>query len=208
MRGQLVVEDMCQLVVVHAAARVADRHFDIVLGLRCMDVDRPLGGELAGIVGQGVQHEEGEYAVGLDHGASGFHAETDTFHLETLLAACHHVEERLQGETLDAQVQLSLPQLYPLGQHLVVGLYLLGQLADVLLVALSADSVDHAVDERQQAVDQRYLGTLFGMSAFALLDMSATEGQLLTALLQFLFQRILRGAPTVQAQEEPEQEHQ
>ena len=59
----------------------------------------------------------------------------------------YDVEERLQREALDVEVQLSLPQLDPLGENLVVGFYLVGQFAHIVLVALAADGIDHAVDE-------------------------------------------------------------
>ena len=66
----------------------------------------------------------------------------------------HHIEERLQGEALNMQAQLPLMQLNPLCQQVVVGLYLLGKLTDIVLVAIALHLVYHAVDKRQQTVDQ------------------------------------------------------
>ena len=52
------------------------------------------------------------------------------------------------------QAQLSLMQLNPLRQQVIVGLYLFGKLADIVLVAIALYLVYHTVDKRQQTVDQ------------------------------------------------------
>ena len=63
-----IVEQVVELVVGHSAACIGNRYLHVVGGLGCIDVHIALGSKLPGIVGQGVDHEEGENAVGLDDG--------------------------------------------------------------------------------------------------------------------------------------------
>ena len=79
----LMVEEMVELVLGHALAGVFDGNLYTVVEVACRDGDAAvLGRELTGIVGQRVEHEEGEHLVGLDHGFRGLHLEVDALHLE------------------------------------------------------------------------------------------------------------------------------
>ena len=208
MGGQLVVEDMSQLLAIHADTRVGYRHLHVVWRLVGTDGHATLVGKLACIVGQGVQHEERQYAVGLHDGLRRLHVEGDALHLETLAAAGENVEQRLQRETLDMQVELSLVQLNPMREHLVVAVYLVDEFTDVLLVAPPVDGIDHAVDERQQTVDERNLGPLLQVAPFALLEVQAADVQLFAALLNLLVERAVGLLAAIQPTEEPQQEEQ
>ena len=207
--NHLAVEDVCQFVGSHAYASVGDREFHVVGSFGGGHGDAaPFGCKLAGVIGQRVEHEEGQYAVGLDHGLGGRYLQADALHLETFLAADNHVEQGLQREALDMEVQLPLPQLYPLCEQLVVGLYLVDKFEYVLTVAPAVDGIDHTVDERQQRIDKRNLGALLQVTALAFFHMAAADGQLLAALLYLLFQRVVIATPTSQPPEEHQQQHQ
>ena len=127
----LAVEHMGKLFLVHAYACIADRHLHIIVSLGGRYINMSLVGKLTGIVSQGVQHKEGQYAVGLHHSLRRLHTQFHAFHLEALTTAGHHVEQRLQGETLNTQAQLSLLQLYPMGKHFIVSVHLVNQLTDI-----------------------------------------------------------------------------
>ena len=138
----LVFEDVGQLLVGHADAGVVDAHLHIAVALGGADGHlSALGCELPGVVGQGVDHEEGQYAVGLHDGGGGLHVEGQRLQHEAAAAAGYDVEDRLQREALHAQAQLSLSQLYPLCQQGVVLLYLLRQLADIVQAFLVIGTV-------------------------------------------------------------------
>ena len=84
--------------------------------------------KFAGIIGDGIDHEEGERLVCLHHGIGRLYHELDVLHLESQLTLVHNVKQWLQRETLYTQVQGSLTHLYPLGEHLVVLIDLIGEL--------------------------------------------------------------------------------
>ena len=64
-----MVEKMCQLVFGHADARISNADLDIAVSLFRTDRDATtFRRKLAGIVGQRVQHEKRQYAIGLHHG--------------------------------------------------------------------------------------------------------------------------------------------
>ena len=69
----LVVENVSQLLFVHAAACIADGDFHVVGGFLGANGDSSIfGREFTGIVRQRIQHKERQYAVGLNGGADGF----------------------------------------------------------------------------------------------------------------------------------------
>ena len=65
--GHLMVEDVAELLAAHAPSVVGNRKLYVVgiLAGRDGDLAAPVC-KLAGVVGQCVQHEEGQHAVGLD----------------------------------------------------------------------------------------------------------------------------------------------
>ena len=131
--NHLMVKKMSQLLFAHTDAGVADAHLHITVGFLCADTHFPtLVSKLAGIVSQRVQHEERQHTVGLHHGFGGLYDKTDALQLERHPATGHHVEQGLKRETLYAQVQLTLAQLNPMGQHVVLLVNLIGQLADIV----------------------------------------------------------------------------
>ena len=164
----LGVEQVSQLLCCHAQAGIGDGDFHVVLCIVGLDAHpSALWGELAGVVGQGVEHEEGEHAVGLHRQVGGLHLELDALHLEAATAACHDVEQLLQLEALYLQAQLASAQLYPVGQQVVVVAYLVGQLTGIFepFVSRMADGVAYAVDEWCDGVHQRNLGSLLQMES-------------------------------------------
>ena len=72
----LMVEGVDQLFVTHATAGICHGQLHVVrlLGSRNGDATA-LVSELAGIVGQRIEHEERQNAVGLDNSIGGFYAE-------------------------------------------------------------------------------------------------------------------------------------
>ena len=83
--------------------------------------------KLAGVIGNGVDHEESQGAVGLHHGIGRLHLQVHAAHLETHLAFGHNVEEWLQREAFDTEVDGSLAHLNPIGEHCIVLINLVGQ---------------------------------------------------------------------------------
>ena len=135
---QLIVEYMPQLVFGNAATVILDRHFDKVAAVGGLNDDpSPTPGELAGVVGQRVDHEEGECLVGLDHEIGILHAKLYAVHGKGRAALAHQGEQRHQRKAFNVQAQLSAPQLYPMGKHIVVFIYLVGQLGHVSVAPLT-----------------------------------------------------------------------
>ena len=100
----LVVEDVCLLCLGESAARVGDGNLHIAVALRCADGDAAVcRGELPGIVGKGVDHEERQHPVGLDDGGAVSDTEVYAFHLESHASLLHDVEHLLHGEALDVE---------------------------------------------------------------------------------------------------------
>ena len=168
----LVVKDVAQLLGRHAAARVGHGELHVVGLLQGADGHVAAAvSELAGIVSQGVQHEERQHAVGLDGGVGRYHGERHPLHVEAGLATEDEVEQGLQGETLDMQAELALPQLYPLREQVVLLVNLVREFSDVfhgvtaVLTVKMVDGVKDAVDEGGNAVDQRHLGALLQVAA-------------------------------------------
>ena len=114
----LVVEDAAEGFGVHAFAVVG--HGDLDVGGLLVGIDADVaasGGELAGIVGQGVEHEERQHTVGLDSRSGGTDVEFDALHEEAALALGDDVEEVVECEGLDVEAELALMKLYPAGQY-------------------------------------------------------------------------------------------
>ena len=188
------IEDMRQSCFVHSLARIGDGNLNVtilgsshlaILGSCHLGLIHHLGAnhhlsaawcKLAGIIGDGIDHEERKGAVGLHHGICRAHLQVYTPHLETHLSFRHNVEERLQREALDAEADGTLAHLNPIGEHAVVLVNLVGQLRNILVSFLSdcfrftalfqsIHLVNHAVDKRRDAVHQRNLGALLHVSS-------------------------------------------
>ena len=128
-----MVEGMGQLFVSHATAGICHGQLDVIGLFGSRDGDAAaLVGELASIVGQRIEHEERQYAVGLDNGIGRFDAERYALHIECRAAATHDVEQRLQWETLDVEIEFAATQLNPRRQQVVLFVNLIGDLADVV----------------------------------------------------------------------------
>ena len=185
------VEEVGELVGGHATACIVDGDLDKVGAFGGADADAPtLVCELAGIVGQRVEHKEGEHLIGLNNGIGGFDIELDALHLERGAALGYQVEELLQGEALDMEAELTLAQLDPVGEHIVVGVDLIGKFAHVGGIARGRlYFVEDAIDEGGNAVDERHFGTLFEIAALAALH-AQLEGLQLFALL---FEEVVDG---------------
>ena len=138
------------------------------------DGDLAVGrGELARIVGEGVNHEEGEHTVCFNHGGTFSHIQCHTFYIKRRLALAHYVKDIGYGETLDMQAELALAHLNPFGEQGVVFVNLVGELKDIVVSLLAklrrlvgarhkhSHLVDDTVDERSDTVDERHLRTVF-----------------------------------------------
>ena len=191
----LVVEDVCLLCLGESAARVGDGNLHIAVALRCADGDAAAcRGELPGIVGKGVDHEERQHPVGLDDGGAVSDTEVYAFHLESHASLLHDVEHLLHGEALDVERQAALAQLDPLREHGVQLVDLVGQFTDVRVafclqrVALAAflqhgDLVEHTVDEGDDAVDERHLRPLLEVLAPVVDEVDPVEVELFRRLV-------------------------
>ena len=98
----LVVEQMLKLLIGHSLTCIFNRYLNIV-GFNCClhTYLSAVVGKLSGIVGQRVQHKQREHLVGLYHSVGWLNMKFYTFHLERFLASGQHIEQWLQGETLD-----------------------------------------------------------------------------------------------------------
>ena len=74
--NDLMVENTGELFGSHATTRILHAEFDIIglFGRRDDDFPTP-GSELAGIIRQRVNHEEGQHSVGLDDSLCGVHCQ-------------------------------------------------------------------------------------------------------------------------------------
>ena len=176
---------MRQLIFIHTLTRIGYVNFHAGF-TRCTSLARGIrwnftgrhhhptafGRKFTGIVGNGVNHKEGEDSIGLDDGRRWLNLQFDTLQLETHLTLRHNVKERLQRETDDAEIQATLAHLNPIGKNGIVLIDFFGQFHDIL-IPLLLDLVGftgihqpiylmvHAIDKRCDAVHQRYLGALF-----------------------------------------------
>ena len=92
--------------------------------------------ELPGVVGQCVEHKEGQHPVGLHLGFRRLHVESDALHLEAPAPLGYDVEEGLQLKALYLQCQLALAQLNPVGQYIVVVVNLGCQLTHIVYLTI------------------------------------------------------------------------
>ena len=115
------VENVLQLLIVHAYSHVCNADFHISISYRgAHHHTATLGGKLAGIVGHGVNHEKRQRTVGLHHCLGGLYNQFHALHVEIHLALLHNVEQGLQRKTRNTEIKSSLPHLDPPGKHLVV----------------------------------------------------------------------------------------
>ena len=155
------IEEMGELFLSHTLTGVLDGNLHAVRKFRSGDCHPAVAtGKLTGIVGHRVQHEEGEHLVGFHHCLRWFYRQVHAFHLERRTTLGEDVEEMLQTEALDMQAEVSLAQLDPVGEHIVIGIDLVGEFTDVFeplltpLALQTAGLVDDTVDERRNAVDE------------------------------------------------------
>ena len=212
LRQALPIEDVGLLFFREANARVLDRHFDIVVGSRRRNGDAStFVRELAGIVGNGIDHEKSQRLVGLHHVGGVLDNEIDALHLETHTAALHQIEQFLQRKALDAQAHLALPHLDPPRQHIVVVVDAICQLHHVgialatHLIALTMlgrkavgdcalhqplHLVDDSVHKRHDAIGKRHFCTLLKVALFVLQHLLLHEGCLLAQFLALLLEKL------------------
>ena len=213
------IKEMVELVLCHTLAGVFDGDFHTVVKIAGRDGDAAvLGCEFTGVVGQRVEHEEGEHLVGLDDGLRGLYLKIDTLHLERRASAPQQVEERLEREALDMQAEISLTQLYPVGEHLVVVVDLVSQLTDIVHRLLTPYSFSpslllsyfmyDAVDEGRDAVDERDFRPLFEAEPLAVLHPQTLYSQLFALLFEEVVGDVLTAFAAVHVVEEPEREEQ
>ena len=208
---RLGLEKVFELIIRHSLTRILDSNFHIVLPLRGRYTHAPPTlCELAGIVGECIQHEERQHLIGLDHSRRRRHLEVDTFHLERGAPLGEEIKKRLQGETLNFQTKLALTQLNPVGQHIVVVVNLIGQLVNVCQITLLGRShlVKDAIDEGRDAIDERYLCTLFKIAALTALYAQELGCQFLFLQIEEVVIRILVAVLAVHVIEEPQRENQ
>ena len=100
----------------------------------------------------------------------------DPTHLKTHFSFGYNIEKWLERETLNAEIDSSLAHLYPIGENGIILVDFIGQLRYIgisllfhffRIIALhqSIYLMNHAVDKRGDAIDQRKLGTLFQVAA-------------------------------------------
>ena len=122
-----------QLLRSHAATVVAYGYFHVTVALfGGYAYLAALRSELAGVVSEGVEHEESEHFVGLHDGIGVANSQFDALHTETGLTLCHHGEQRGERKSLYVKTQLPDTHLYPLREHTVVFIYLGRKLHDIL----------------------------------------------------------------------------
>ena len=96
------------------------------------DGDPPTSGrELAGIIGQSVEHEEREGAVCLDDEVGGLHVKGQLLLVKGIMILGDGVEERLQRERGKLQSELPLLHLNPVCQQVIIGRDAVGEFVDV-----------------------------------------------------------------------------
>ena len=157
--GRQTAEELLQLLVSHAAAIVGNRNLHVVLAFgRADGHSAPFGSVLACVVGYGVEHEYRQYAVGFHHSRGRFDVERYALESESHASALDDVEHLTQRKALYVELQAPLPQLYPLGEHIVIDIYHVGkvgnilhslgpELAVLLFMQQRAHLVEHPVDK-------------------------------------------------------------
>ena len=190
------------LLLGHAAAVVAHSHLHIVGGFLSADPHVAAAGrKLAGVVGEGVHHEERQRLVGFHDSSGRLHFEAEALELEAHARHRHDVEQLLQRETLDVERELSLSHLYPLRKQGVELVDFVGQFGHVVVLRLallrvafvlhqSVHLIGDAVDERTDAVDEMNLCPLLHVPATVGLQVESGQGYLLVHLFVFLLLKL------------------
>ena len=185
---------------------IGDAHFHIFIRCFRSDSHAPaFGGELSGVVGHCVDHEERERLVGFHDVVGVFHLQIYALQLESHASTLHHVEEFLQRKTLHAQVDVALSHLNPACQHIVVVVDAVGQFGDVRealvahffrVLALQQPFyfVGNSVDKGHNAIGQRHLGPLLKVAFLVLQHLLTYECRLLFDFLALLFQLLGLGS--------------
>ena len=116
------------------------------------------------------------------------------------------------------QAEISLTQLYPVGEHLVVVVDLVSQLADIVHRLLTPYSffpflllsyfMYDPVDKGRDAVDERDLRPLFEAEPLAVLHPQTLYGQLFALLFEEVVGDVLTAFAAIHVVEEPEREEQ
>ena len=160
-----MLKDMSQSIFTHATACVLDGYLNIVVADSGRNVDTTTTFcKLTGIVGQRVNHKECQHAVGFHGSINRFYLQINTLHLKTCLATGNDVKQFLQAETFYMQIQLSLPQLNPARQQIVLLIDVVGEFTDIVqltvVVRVMVNGIKDAVYQRRDTHDERHLGTL------------------------------------------------
>ena len=156
-----------------------------------------MGSELAGIVGQGVEHEQRECLVGLHHRRGGHDMQGYALQAEGGLRPGDDVEHILHREALYMQVELSPLELDPLGEHLVVVVDMpceFNHIAKALCVEFpvvwclsdASHLVDHAVDIRNDVAHEEELGLVVDVLPLVAFGLQAGKRQLFVDVFGFL----------------------
>ena len=116
-------------------------------------------GEFSGIVAKGIDHEERECHVCLHLIFSGIHRKCNPFLGEKHTATGNDVEEMLKWECGNMQLELTLPHLDPIGQHVIQAHDFARQFADVSQSFLVCFTIPlHSVDFGNDTVKIGYDG--------------------------------------------------
>ena len=106
------------------------------------------------------------------------------------------------------QTEFALAQLDPVGEHIVVVVDLISELANVSGIGLLGrfHLVEDAIDERGDAIDKREFGTLLEVATLATLHTQFHGGYLLGFLFEEIVAHLSLRLLLVQVVEEPERE--
>ena len=210
---------MCQLLFAHALTRICYRYLDIIGCLLSRNsYAASLRREFTGIIGQGVQHKERQHTICLYLGICGLHIQGDTFHGKGLATMRHQVEERLQGETLNLEIQFTLTELYPLSKNIIVIVDLVCKFTDIgetLLLAGSieivqtTDFVNDSIDKWRNTIDEGNLSTLLQMTTLVIFQTQLANRHIILSLFKFVFELAIASLfLLIQMVKEQQQEYQ
>ena len=110
------------------------------------------------------------------------------------------------------QAEVTLTQLDPIGEDIVIGIDLFGKLTDVFepflaVIALQTTGLmDDAVDERCDTADKGDFRPLLQIQTLGVLDAQSLYGKFLTTLLKQIVGDVLTGVLAVHMVEEPQRE--
>ena len=168
-----MVEDAREFLRRQSLACVLDGNLHILVCRGREDVHgAAFRSEFPRIVSKGVQHEERKHAVGLNGEFCRLYFEVYALQLERHSALLHHIKSLLKRETLNMHAEVALSQLNPLRENVVIVVYLVGQFCHIIIslcphvgwlvgILKPVHLMNHAVDERHDAVHKEYLCAVF-----------------------------------------------